>query len=423
MAGIALFEDSNWRSFSPITLTRATFDIKVGARSFFEEHRQSPEILLTREYLAGITLERHGQCKVNPGSIDEDTIFVNGLLHPGTLSIERLSGIKHTFAITSGQRLLVARLAKKKIDYLMDRVATGKKIDIKALNVGKSTELGLENAQGVVSELWDIISALENSLSMQVSDLGLRNDNAARPGVKIIGRGPVLLEQDAEVEDGTVLDVRNGGVYVGSRAQIAPCRIVGPAYIGGNSQVKQFAIIESSYVGYNCRVAGEIEHSVISDYSNKAHAGFIGHSYVGEWVNVGAMTTTSDLKMTYGNIKMSGAGGKMVDTGLNKVGSFFADMCKTSVGALIYSGRKVGVSSHVHGLAAEDVPSFTIYGTGIGSKNAELHLDSAIETQRKMMSRRSQRMTKAYEQMMREVFSITALERRRSGVRKSKFTI
>jgi glucose-1-phosphate thymidylyltransferase len=169
-------------------------------------------------------------------------------------------------------------------------------------------------------------------------------------------------------------------------------------------------------------VAGEIEHSIISDHTNKAHAGFVGHSYVGEWVNVGAMTTTSDLKMTYGNIKMS-SGKTKIDTGQNKIGSFIADMAKTSIGTLIYSGRRIGVSSHLHGLVAQDVPSFTIYGSSIGSKNAELELRSAIETQKKMMTRRNQTMSKAYEQMIKDVFSMTAIDRRGAGVRKAKFTL
>jgi NDP-sugar pyrophosphorylase family protein len=147
------------------------------------------------------------------------------------------------------------------------------------------------------------------------------------------------------------------------------------------TQIKNFTIIEASYIGQNCRVAGEIEHSIISDYTNKAHTGFIGHSYVGEWTNVGAMTTTSDLKMTYGTIKMS-IGTKKVDTGQNKVGSFFADMVKTSIGTLVYSGRRIGVSSHLHGLVAQDVPSFTIYGASIGARNVVLELESVIETQK-----------------------------------------
>jgi UDP-N-acetylglucosamine diphosphorylase/glucosamine-1-phosphate N-acetyltransferase len=418
--GIALFEDSHWQNFSPISLTKATFDIKVGATSLFEEHRVMPEVLLTREYLAGITGERHVQCMVNPSSIDGNTVFVNGLLHPGAIYPERLSKVSHTFVITAGDRLLVARLGRKGTEYLSDCVASGKKIDVRKFNVEKSTKLKSEESQGLLSDPWDIISVLENSLALQVA--GMQGERDLGHGVRVAGNNTVAIGRNASVEDGTVLDARQGGIYIGPDAYVATSRIVGPAYIGGRTQVKQFTIIESSYVGHNCRVAGEIEHSIISDHTNKAHAGFVGHSYVGEWVNIGAMTTTSDLKMTYGNIKMAG-GKTKVDTGQNKVGSFIADMAKTSIGTLIYSGRRIGVSSHLHGLVAQDVPSFTIYGASIGAKNAELELRSAIETQKKMMARRSQAMSKAYEQMVKDVFSITAIDRKRAGVRRAKFAL
>jgi UDP-N-acetylglucosamine diphosphorylase/glucosamine-1-phosphate N-acetyltransferase len=418
--GIALFEDSHWQNFSPISLTRATFDIKVGARTLFEEHRAAPEVLLAREYLAGVTGERHVQCKVNSSSIESDTVFVNGLLHPGAIHPDRLLKVAHTFAITAGDRLLVARLDRKGAEYLSDCVAAGKKIDVRKLNVEKSTRLKAEESQGLLSDPWDVISVLENSLAVQLS--GTRGESDLGPGVRVAGSSAVAVGRNASVEEGTVLDARHGGIYIGPDAYVATSRIVGPAYIGGRTQVKQFSIIESSYVGHDCRVAGEIEHSIISDQTNKAHAGFIGHSYVGEWVNVGAMTTTSDLKMTYGNIKM-GSGKNKVDTGQNKIGSFIGDMAKTSIGTLIYSGRRIGVSSHLHGLVAQDVPSFTIYGASIGARNAELELRSAIETQKKMMTRRSQTMSKAYEQMIKDVFSMTAVDRKRAGVRKTKFAL
>jgi UDP-N-acetylglucosamine diphosphorylase/glucosamine-1-phosphate N-acetyltransferase len=418
--GIALFEDSHWQNFAPLSLTKATFDVKVGARSFFEEHRVMPEVLLTREYLAGVTGERHVQCKVNPSSIDSDTVFVNGLLHPGAIYPGRLSKISHTFVITAGDRLLVAKPGKKGIEYMSDCVAAGKKIDVRKLNVEKSTKLKAEESQGLLSDPWDIISVTENSLALQLS--GMPGESDLGPGVKVAGNNTVAIGKNASVEEGTVLDARNGGIYIGPDAYVATSRIVGPAYIGNGTQVKQFTIIESSYVGHNCRLAGEIEHSIISDHTNKAHAGFIGHSYVGEWVNVGAMTTTSNLKMTYGNIKMS-SGKTKIDTGQNKVGSFIADMAKTSIGTLIYSGRRIGVSSHLHGLVAQDVPSFTIYGSSIGSKNAELELRSAIETQKKMMSRRNQAMSKSFEQMIKDVFSMTAIDRKSVGVRKTKFAL
>jgi len=420
---IALFEDSHWQNFKPISLTKATFDIKVGAKSFFEEHQLAPEILLTREYLTGVTAERHPNCKINPSSISSDTVFVNGLLHPRAIFPDRLFNIHHTFAITasSSTRLLVARLDNKDIEYLRDCVTAGKGIDVKKLKVEKLTNLEDQDTQGVLSEPWDIIAVLENSLATQVSSM--KNETQLGDDVTVTGNNIVALGGNAEVEVGTVLDVRYGGIYIGPGAHVAASRIVGPAYIDGMAQVKQFSIIEASYIGYNCRIGGEIEHSVISDHTNKAHVGFIGHSYIGEWVNIGAMTTTSDLKMTYGNIKMSSGKSKKIDTGQNKIGSFFADMVKTSIGTLIYSGKRIGVSSHLHGLVAQDVPSFTIYGTSIGARNVELQIDSIIETQRKMMRRRNQTMTKSYEQMIKDLFAMTSLDRKRTGIRRGKFTL
>src|ERR671919_146220 len=376
---IALFEDSHWQNFAPISLTRATFDIKVGAKSFFEEHQLAPEILLTREYLACITAERHPNCKVNPSSIGSD------------------------------------------IEFLQDRVTGGKSIDIRKLQVEKLSDLEGQDTQGIISEPWDIVRVLENSLATQVSTM--KNETQLDEEVTIVGSNTVAVGKDAAVEDGAVLDVRDGGIYIGPGAYVAASRIVGPAYIDSMAQVKQFTIIEASYIGYNCRIGGEGEHSVISDHTNKTHAGFIGHSYIGEWVNIGAMTTTSDLKMTYGNIKMKSGNNMKIDTGQNKIGSFFADMVKTSIGTLIYSGRRIGVSSHLHGLVAQDVPSFTIYGTSIGARNVELQIDSIIETQRKMMRRRNQTMTKAYEQMIKDLFAITTMDRKRMGVRRGKFTL
>src|SRR5919197_616444 len=180
---IALFDDSHWQNFAPISLTEATFDMKVGAKSFFEEHVLAPETLLTREYLASVTAERHAQCNVNPTSIDSDTVFINGLLHPAAIHPDQLLKISHTFAITtsSNNRLLVARLDSKGIEYLQDCVAAGKTIDVKKLKVEKSTKLEDHQTQGILSEPWDIIRVLENSLAIQVSTM--KNEAELAEGV------------------------------------------------------------------------------------------------------------------------------------------------------------------------------------------------------------------------------------------------
>ena len=422
MATVALFEDSNWLNFAPITLTRPTFDIKVGAKSYFEECLRAPDFLLTREYLAGTVRQRHPECLVNPHSADEDTIFVNGLLHPGSISLDRFAGTRYTFAITYEGRLLVGRLSRKAREYLSACVAGGRRINLKKLEVQKSTELGMQDPKGLLSDPWDLILNLENSLSLQVADPG-PGPTDVPSGVKVLGSGRVVIGEGAQIEDGTVLDTTKGGIYIGSQARISPSRITGPTYIDSLTQVKQFSIIETSYLGFNCRISGEVEHSVVMDHTNKAHSGFLGHSYVGEWVNIGAMSTTSDLKMTYGNVKMDDGSGKKIDSGTNKLGSFFGDMCKTSIGTLIYSGRRIGVSSHLHGLVSHDVPSFTIYGSTIGSSNVELELKSAIETQRKVMSRRNQKMSKAHEELIESVFLLTAEQRKKKRIRRGKFSI
>lgn len=410
---IVLFEDHHWKNLSPLSLTRATFDIKIGARTTLEEWQsvvKHPHSLIARKYIERVTKERHGY-DVNVSSYDSDTVFVNGLVHPSALDIDRLRNISHTFAITSGQRLVVARLSKKDSEYLTKCIMTGRPISAKKLDVDKSADVG--SGCGVISDLHDIIRILDNSLAMQT----VSGQNSNAPAARIIGVAGVTTE-GAEIEEGTVLDARRGGIYIGPGAQIAPCRITGPTYIGAGAHVKQFSIIESSYIGIDCRVGGEIEQSVISDYTNKTHAGFVGHSYIGEWANLGAMTTTSDLKMTYGNIKVAGR-----DTGLNKVGAFVADMVKTSIGTLMYSGRKIGVSAHLYGLISKDVPSYSIWGSGIGAKNVELQLSSAIETQKKMMGRRGKAMSKAYERMMKDLFLMTASGRKASGVRRTRFSI
>ncbi|MDQ4101290.1 MAG: hypothetical protein M3115_03780, partial [Thermoproteota archaeon] len=295
---LALFEDSYWQNFEPISLTKATFDIKVGAKTFFEEYQLTPEVLLAREYLASVTSERHPNCMVNPSSLGSDTLFVNGLLHPGAINPERLFNVNHTFAITAdnSSRLLVAKLDNEGREYLQECVTAGKRIDVKKLRVEKLTNLEEEHTEGMISQPWDLIKVLENSLATQVS--AMKSETQLDEHIVVVGSNSVSVGKDAIIEVGTVLDARNGGIYIGPGAYIAASRIVGPAYIDGLTQVKQFTTIEASYIGYNCRIGGEIEHSIISDHTNKAHAGFIGHSYVGEWVNFGAMTTTSDLKMT-----------------------------------------------------------------------------------------------------------------------------
>ncbi|MEM2217715.1 MAG: hypothetical protein QW731_04995, partial [Thermofilaceae archaeon] len=152
------------------------------------------------------------------------------------------------------------------------------------------------------------------------------------------------------------------------------------------------------------------------------HDGFIGHAYVGEWVNLGALTTNSDLKNTYGTVRVNTVRGRE-DTCRMKVGAFIGDMAKTSIGTFIYTGKRIGVASHSHGLVVEDVPSFTIYAKQFGCELLELELESAIRTQKRMMARRGIPMSEAMERLIRDVFRITVEERQKAGVKQGPLNL
>jgi hypothetical protein len=167
-------------------------------------------------------------------------------------------------------------------------------------------------------------------------------------------------------------------------------------------------------------VGGELEETIVQGYTNKYHLGFLGHAYVGEWVNLGAATTNSDLKNTYGNVQVM-AGGKRVDTGSTKVGCFIGDHVKASIGTQIYTGKTLGVGSHVHGFVTDDVPSFTIWAKSLGAKPTELEFQSIIKTQERVLSRRGVKQTKEDVELLKNLFKLTAGERKKAGVAKRKF--
>ncbi|MCP8322416.1 MAG: hypothetical protein H3Z52_15980, partial [archaeon] len=196
--------------------------------------------------------------------------------------------------------------------------------------------------------------------------------------------------------------------------------IKGPSHIGKNSTILS-AIIEETTIGDFVKIGGEVDRSIFSGYSNKAHEGFIGHSYVGEWVNLGAMTTNSDLKDTYGTVKMM-IKGKRLDSERIKVGCFIADNVKTSIGTYIYTGKKMGVASQIHGYVPEDVPSFTIYAKSMGYRLFEVNVESAIKAQKRMKDRRGIEQTKEDADLLRKVFMMSKEERYKAGVIKGKFS-
>ena len=122
-------------------------------------------------------------------------------------------------------------------------------------------------------------------------------------------------------------------------------------------------------------------------YSNKGHEGFIGHSYLGEWINLGAMTTNSDLKNDYGEIKVS-LNGRVINTGSMKIGCFIGDHTKTGIGTLLNTGLVVGFSNNLFGGALFSDKEIGHFKWGMPGNLTDYRLDKAMTVAKAVMNRR-----------------------------------
>jgi UDP-N-acetylglucosamine diphosphorylase/glucosamine-1-phosphate N-acetyltransferase len=338
----------------------------------------------------------------------ETALFVNARAKPDR-ELRDLVSRPSAFAALTGGQLLVARLPGREIEPgVISRAAIR--------GISKKVERLEAPERSMFAGYWDLVES--NGLAV-AEQAGHFDDRLPMPeGVSANGPPSNLrVEGTAEVEGHVVFDVRPGPVVVDRGVTIESfSRITGPSYIGPNARVHSALIGGGTSVFDGCAIGGQVESSVILSHTNKAHEGYVGHSYVGEWVNLGAGSDFSNLKNTYGNVRVDSANGRR-DSGMLKLGPALGDMCKVSIGGLIYAGKTMGTGSQISGLASRSIPSFT-YFDGFSDTMVELRLDSVLETQRRMMERRGRTPTRVQEELIRRVFAATSRERRRAKVRK-----
>jgi len=207
-------------------------------------------------------------------------------------------------------------------------------------------------------------------------------------------KGPVLLDADAAV-----------GAY---------CLLRGPAYLGPKAKVLEHSAIKDAVsLGHTTKIGGEIEASIVEPYTNKQHHGFLGHSYLGSWINLGAGTSNSDLKNTYGPVKMEYRG-EQVATGMQFVGCMMGDYAKTAINTGIFTGKTVGCCSMVYGFVTTNVPSFVNYARLFGQVT-ELPPEVMVATQQRMFARRNVAQRDCDIALLHAMYNLTRHERQLAG--------
>lgn len=197
----------------------------------------------------------------------------------------------------------------------------------------------------VLHGTFDLIPALLQLLPDDLREM-LGDSDPVPAGSIVIGDPAALELHEAQVEPGVVFDVSHGPVVVESGVEIrSGTRLEGPLWVGANARVLG-GDLRGSAVGPRCSVRGELASCVFLGYANKSHDGFLGHSVVGRWVNCGAGTITSNLKNTYGPVRLEIAGAR-VDTAQQLLGTLFGDHAKTAIGTLLGTGTVVGAGANV----------------------------------------------------------------------------
>lgn len=410
---LAVFEDESSEDFYPVTLTRPVFELKCGASTVYEKiSRLFPgedTCFFARDYLAPALRSRTG-APVNEmdALTGEYLVLANGRWLPSGKDDNH--GFRAPAAYFSGEGDLLCGcfdknfLRGKNFGRLKELLAHVKK-SLPAVNLPGET---------LLKRPWDII---ENNSGAIRSDFLARGESGIHcrfpSQSSLVGdEDGVFIHGDAVIHPCVVIDSTGGPVTVDKAAVIYPNTwIQGPAYIGAQTQVFGAKIREGVSAGPVCRLGGEIEETVIHGFTNKYHDGFLGHSYLGEFINLGAGTITSDLRIDYGETDFY-TRGKFRPTGRTKVGAFIGDHAKTGVTSVINTASSIGVLSIVLGVESvipRFIPSCSWYikrkiTRGFG-------FEKLLEGARAQMQRRDRQMGPEETAMLEKVYEITAPER------------
>jgi UDP-N-acetylglucosamine diphosphorylase/glucosamine-1-phosphate N-acetyltransferase len=415
---ICLFESPEFSKLLPLVYFRPVYDLRCGILTLREKvksyYQGIPLALSCRAYLEEVVCCSNPGLQVNKIS-GETCLYINGqvIIDQNLVSQVALDG-EDTLYI-SGGTIAAAKVSGKFLDLVKHKspdyftLSNFKNLPQKNINVkliNYPWDLVNNNGEQIISDFKMLVSKISgNNIKGTVYD-----------GAYILKTENVFIDEGSKIKPGVVLDAESGPIYIGRNVLIYPNAVIeGPAYIGDNSRIKIGSkIYENTSIGPYCKVGGEIEDSIIHSYSNKQHDGFLGHSYLGSWVNLGANTNNSDLKNNYSSVKVI-INGEEINSGSIHAGLIMSDHSKSGINTMFNTGTVVGVSSNIFGPGFPDkyIPSFTWGGSDSFS---EYTLSKSIETAKKVLKRRNIEMTYEEDTLFKKVFNLTAQERNKKPV-------
>jgi UDP-N-acetylglucosamine diphosphorylase/glucosamine-1-phosphate N-acetyltransferase len=400
---IILFEDEAVRQLYPVTLARPAFHILCGGYRLIDlAGRLEGELrAIVRSHLLGILAADQPGLLAPLHGPRQSRLYINGRMVPSVKVVEQLKAL-----------IAVGRPAIVRSGAAVAAVLTGPEQEPPPAN-GTIYELSawfedldLKQATAELPLLEYPHELIRWNLQVIAENLADRLSRGnyhpiiegvfAAPGVHMgkyctvdASKGPIVLEENSVV-----------GSYV---------YLSGPVHVGAHSRVIEHSSIKHGVsLGHTCKIGGEVEATIIEAFTNKQHQGFLGHSYVGSWINIGAGTCNSDLKNTYGTVIMDYQGRK-VDTGMQFLGCIMGDFSKTAINTSIFTGKTIGVCSMVYGYVTTNVPSFSNYARSFGQVT-EAPPEVMIAAQARMFVRRNLQQRPCDVQLIHDMYELTRYE-------------
>jgi len=401
--------DNHRSQFYPVALSRPIWELRCGITSLGEKLQAkagtSEVAYFLPDYMAEPYRERTRR-PVNDASVltGADMLILDARIKADSLDIP--AGNRSEVGLDEQGEVLYARIVKNDLTKLR-----GSDIE-EFLTSAKASLPTVARTLPMWNYTWDLILANPQQITADFAAAGKHGIEGTieEPAALRGSKKDVYVAPGVMVHPMVVIDAEHGPVYIDEGAEIHPfTRIEGPCYIGKKSILLGAKCREGNSIGPYCRIGGEAEESIIQGFSNKYHDGFLGHAYVGEWVNLGALTTNSDLKNDYSTVSVMLDGKHSIDTGSTKVGSLIGDHTKTSIGVLFNTGSVVGAMAIIMATGKplpKFIPSFAWFIEGVVTKGFGRRI--LYETAHTAMGRRKQPWTAAQQAMWDTIFEMTA---------------
>jgi UDP-N-acetylglucosamine diphosphorylase/glucosamine-1-phosphate N-acetyltransferase len=406
---VCLFEDERAGDLEPLSLTRPVFDLLCGLGPLRDKQwrvfgAREPGAIV-RDHLVGVCRARM------PGTAVNDPTW----LQAGPLVLLNARWLPARGMRPACDRPCVG-LCQGEVAYAVVAPEPGfQPDDLEEALERWQGELPTREAPGrMVRYLWELVHLNGEQIRADWEPNGPKT--GALEGIHIVGpKDRVCIGPGARVDPFVVADTTHGPVVIEPDAVVSAfTRLEGPCCIGAGTHVLGAKVRAGTTFGPQCRIGGEVECSIVQGHSNKYHDGFLGHAYVGEWVNLGAGTSNSDLRNDYGEVTVV-VQGEPVRTGSNKVGCLIGDHTKAGLGTLLNTGSNIGAFCNLlpsGGLLPRDIPSFASWWNGRLVDRASL--PELLHAAGLVMGRRGSALTEATAALYRTLFDQTASRRRQA---------